>query len=75
MKDVNGNEVKTNSTLNSFRETLQDYIKGDKRINEVEYINVSNGAIIEGTIHMDFDDLLKLIYLMQINIILNQYII
>ncbi|MBU3105430.1 motility associated factor glycosyltransferase family protein [Clostridium gasigenes] len=59
VKDVNGNEVKTNATLNSFRETLQDYIKGDKRINEVEYINVSNGAMIEGTIHMDFDDLFK----------------
>lgn len=60
VEDVFGNDILTNDTLNNFRETLEEYIKKDKKDNEVEYINVSKGARIEGTTYKELEGVLKL---------------
>lgn len=59
VEDVNGKYILTDDTLNGFRETLEEYIKDDKEKNNIEYINVSYGAKIKGTIHKELDDILK----------------
>lgn len=60
VKDVYGNNVKTNATLIQFRKKLEEYIERDIKINGTKYINSSYGADIMGTEHLELNEVFKL---------------
>lgn len=59
VEDVYGNKVKTNTTLNLFRERMEEYIEFYKKVNDVEFINASYGAEIKGTHHEELSEVFK----------------
>lgn len=60
VKDVYGNDVKTNATLIQFRKKLEEYIERDIKVNGVKYINASYGADIMGSKHLELNEVFKL---------------
>lgn len=60
VKDVYGNDVKTTTTLNMFRNKMEEYIDADMREFGTKYINASYGADIKGTSHIELKDVFKL---------------
>lgn len=58
--DIYGNKVRTNSTLNLFRERMEEYIKVYRKISEVEFINASYGAEIKGAPHKELSEIFKI---------------
>ena len=59
VEDVFGNQVKTTLTLNHFRKKLEDYIALYQSKTDVEFINCSYGAKIEGAAHKELSELFK----------------
>lgn len=59
VEDIYGNEVKTNATLNMFRIKLQEYIYLCQKVSNVEFINASYGAAIDGAPHKELSEILK----------------
>ncbi|MDR3594083.1 6-hydroxymethylpterin diphosphokinase MptE-like protein [Clostridium sp.] len=59
IKNVFGDIIKTTPTLNQFRAKLEEYIYYHNKINNVEFINVSYGANIEGAPHEELSDVIK----------------
>jgi hypothetical protein len=53
VKDIRGNLIRTTSTLNHFKKKLEDYIEIYNQISEVEFINCSYGAAIQGAAHKE----------------------
>lgn len=60
VKDVYGNDIKTDATLNQFRKKMEEYIENDVREFGTEYINASYGADIEGASHLELSEVFKL---------------
>lgn len=59
VEDVYGNNIKTTKTLDFFRQKIEEYIRLIQDENEeLEFINSSYGAKIEGARHQDLDELL-----------------
>lgn len=60
VKDVFGDKIKTNVTLNHFRAKIEEYIRFHSEVNNVEFINVSYGAEIKGAPHRELCDVFKI---------------
>lgn len=60
VKDIFGEEIRTTVTLNHFRIKMQEYISFCSKVNNVEFINASYGAEIEGAPHKELSDIFKI---------------
>lgn len=60
VKDVYGEDIKTTTTLNMFRNKMEEYILNDTMEFNTKYINASYGADIKGAEHLELKDLFKL---------------
>jgi hypothetical protein len=60
VKDILGEEIRTNVTLNQFRVKMEEYINFHRRVNKVDFINASYGAEIEGAPHKELSDVFKI---------------
>ncbi|MBW6409474.1 motility associated factor glycosyltransferase family protein [Clostridium weizhouense] len=60
VKDVFGNNIRTTSTLNVFKDSMEYHIEQYKTGRNVEFINASYGADIKGAPHKELSDIFKL---------------
>lgn len=60
VKDIFGDKIKTNVTLNQFKAKMEEYIKFHSEVNNVEFINASYGAEIKGAPHRELCDVFKI---------------
>ncbi|MFL0197713.1 motility associated factor glycosyltransferase family protein [Clostridium sp. WILCCON 0269] len=60
VKDIFGDKIKTNVTLNQFRAKIEEYIKFHSEVNNIEFINASYGAEIKGAPHKELCDVFKI---------------
>lgn len=59
VKDVYDKDILTEFSLNDFRIYLEEYIKQVKEIKNVQFINSSYGANINGTVFKELEEILK----------------
>lgn len=59
VKDVYDKDILTGFSLNDFRIYLEEYIKQVKEIKNVQFINSSYGANINGTVFKELEEILK----------------
>ncbi len=59
VKDVYDKDILTGFSLNSFRIYLEEYIKQVKEIKNVQFINSSYGANINGAVFKEIEEILK----------------
>lgn len=60
VEDVYGKKVRTNATLNLFRERMQAYIDIYRKVKNVDFINASYGADIKGASHKELSEIFKI---------------
>ena len=59
VKDVYDKDISTEFSLNHFRIYLEEYIKQVKEIKNVQFINSSYGANIDGAVFKELEEVLK----------------
>ncbi|MGL5615038.1 MAG: motility associated factor glycosyltransferase family protein [Sarcina sp.] len=59
VEDVYGNQIKTTHTLDLFRIILEEHIGIYQSIRDIQFVNCSYGAKIEGTNHRELNDILN----------------
>ena len=59
VKDVYGSDILTEFSLNNFRIYLEEYIKQVKEIKDVQFINSSYGAEINGTVFKELEQVFE----------------
>lgn len=59
IKDVNGNDIKTTTTLDFYKMKFEQYIKVIQSNEDIKFYNASYGANIKGAPHMELEEIFK----------------
>jgi len=76
VEDIYGNKVKTDASLNLYRDRMEEYIDVNRKVKNVDFINASYGAEIKGAPHKELSEVFKIynVNSKKINFIEDNYI-